>query len=567
MSQSVLADRYRIEARIGAGGMAEVFRGFDPVLNRTVAIKVLLPQFARDAAFVARFRREAQAAAHLNHPNIVAVYDTGSDDGTQYIVMEFIEGRTLHEFMNTGRKPTPTQAVELTQKVAMALAAAHAGGVIHRDVKPANIMVTRDGEVKLTDLGIARMETGETAPQTSAVLGTATYLSPEQAQGQRVDARTDIYSLGTVLYEMLTGRPPFTGDSPVAIAYKQVNETPVAPSRLNDQVSASLDAVVMKALAKNPANRYQTAKEFNDDLERVRHGKQVDATPILAGVGAAEATQVISRPQPTSVLPPQGEEPGSSRKSWVGVLIGLLIAALLAGGGYLLVTTLSNDSPEVGTVTVPDVRKKTFEEAQRALEDAGLVAVLGEPFVTDKQKPDTVWSQDPNPNDSVASGSEVTLQMVQAPPLVTVPSLIGQDQSTAETTLKDFNLTVGRVDEEASDQTPGTVISQTPAANEQVKPETPVSFVLSSGPADLLIPDVTCTPAGAAKAQLQNAGFTNVTISSERRTLPDTCPFNTVNVAEQDPVAGSTVSPDTPITLYPGVRASPSASPSETPSP
>ncbi len=209
MNGSVLGDRYRLEARIGAGGMAEVYRGFDPVLNRTVAIKILLPQFARDASFVERFRREAQAAARLNHPNIVGVYDTGADDGTQFIVMEFIEGRTLADFLAAGRRPTPVQAAEISQRICGALAAAHAQGVIHRDIKPGNVMVTRDGTVKVMDFGIARITTGvETAPQTSAVLGTASYLSPEQAQGGPLDARTDIYSLGAVLYELLTGRPP-----------------------------------------------------------------------------------------------------------------------------------------------------------------------------------------------------------------------------------------------------------------------------------------------------------------------------------------------------------------------
>ena len=340
MSDSVLGGRYRVEARIGAGGMAEVFRGFDPVLNRTVAIKTLLPQFARDEAFVARFRREAQAAARLNHPNIVAAYDTGSDDGTQYIVMEFVEGRTLAEFLATGRRPTPVQSAEIAQKICSALAAAHAQGVIHRDIKPGNVMVTRDGTVKVMDFGIARMTTGvETAPQTSAVLGTATYLSPEQAQGGPVDARTDIYSLGTVLYEMVGGRPPFTGESPVAIAYKQVNETPVPPSQLNPDVPARLDAVIMKALSKNPANRYQTADEFAADLDRVVKGQEVEATPLLAGMG--DATQVISRPSQTSVLPPVAEEPKSGRKVWLGILIGILIVAVLGGGGYLLVNSLT----------------------------------------------------------------------------------------------------------------------------------------------------------------------------------------------------------------------------------
>ena len=367
----MLGDRYRVEARIGAGGMAEVYRGFDPVLHRTVAIKVLLPQFARDAGFVARFRREAQAAARLNQPTIVGVYDTGSDGDRQYIVMEFVEGRTLADFLASGRRPTMVQAVELTRKIAEALASAHAQGIVHRDIKPGNVMVTRDGFVKVMDFGIARMQTDVTAPQTSSVIGTPTYLSPEQAQGQAVDARSDIYSLGCVLYELLAGRPPFTGDTPVAIAYKQVNEAPVPPSAHNPDVPPKLDAVVMKCLAKNPANRYQSAEELAADLERVKQGQDVEATPILAGAG--DATQVIARPAPTQVLPPPDPE-GSSRKVWLGVLIGLLIFGLLAAGGYLLAQVLRNKDV-AQAFQLPDVTGKTFEAAKSQLEGLRLVVV------------------------------------------------------------------------------------------------------------------------------------------------------------------------------------------------
>ena len=367
----VFGDRYEVEAPLGTGGMAEVWRGHDRVLNRTVAIKTLLPQFARDASFVDRFRREAQAAARLNHPGIVSVYDSGTDGDTPYIVMQYIEGRTLADFLGSGKTLPPGQAAKIAQDIAEALGVAHAHGVIHRDIKPANVMITRDGKVLVMDFGIARLISGpETAPQTSAVLGTASYLSPEQAQGQSVDARSDIYALGVVLYEMLTGRPPFTGDSPMAIAYKQVNATPPAPSSANPEVPPELDAVVMRALSKNPANRYQTGQEFADDLERARTGGQVMATPLLPAGG--EATQVISRPQPTSVLPPQDQEPGGSRKAWVGALLAVVIMALLAAGAYLAFTLLTDDGGGE-MVAVPDLTGLTRVQAQQQLDAAGLI--------------------------------------------------------------------------------------------------------------------------------------------------------------------------------------------------
>src|SRR5207247_7455877 len=267
-------------------------------------------------------------------------------------------------------RPTLVQAVELTRKIAEALASAHAQGIVHRDIKPGNVMVTRDGFVKVMDFGIARMQTDVTAPQTSSVIGTPTYLSPEQAQGQAVDARSDIYSLGCVLYELLAGRPPFTGDTPVAIAYKQVNETPVPPSAHNPDVPPRLDAVVMKTLAKNPANRYQTAEELSADLERVKQGQDVEATPLMAAGIGGDATQVIARASPTQVLPPPEGE-GSSRKVWLGVLIGLLIFALLAAAGYFIGKAISNrNQPSV--MVVPDVVGSQYDAAKSKLDGLGL---------------------------------------------------------------------------------------------------------------------------------------------------------------------------------------------------
>ena len=343
----MLGGRYRVEHELGRGGMAKVYRGEDTVLGRTVAIKVLAPQYADDPNFVTRFRREAQAAARLSNQHVVSVFDTGSDDGVHFIVMEFVEGRTLAEFLTGGGRIMPERAIDIAIDVCRALEAAHAQGVVHRDIKPGNIMLNAAGEVKVTDFGIARVvTTAETVAQTAAVLGTASYLSPEQAQGQPVDGRSDLYSLGCVLYEMVTGRPPFLGDSPVAVASKQVLEQPVPPSRLNRDVSPDLDAVILRALAKNADNRYQSAEEFRHDLERVRRGLPVEATPLLPATPAAGTTRVIHHDvapaHRTAVLEP---EPAIEERSrwWIPVLVTLLILAVLGVFLWLLATNLLKD--------------------------------------------------------------------------------------------------------------------------------------------------------------------------------------------------------------------------------
>jgi beta-lactam-binding protein with PASTA domain len=538
--------------------MAEVYRGHDPVLNRTVAVKILLPQWAQDSSFVSRFRREAQAAARLNHPNVVAVYDSGSDDHTQWIVMEYIEGRTLHDFLADGRRGTPIQSCEIATSICRALASAHAQGVIHRDIKPANVMVTRDGTVKLMDLGIARMVTGpETAPQTSAILGTASYMSPEQAQGQPVDERTDLYSTGAVLYELLTGSPPHTGDSPVAIAYKQVNEVPPPPSSVNPDVTPALDAVVMRALAKNPANRYQTAAEFAEDLERVRTGQEVLATPLMAAGAGAAATQLISRPQPTSVLPPHEEPEGSGRKVWLGVLIGALVLAILAAGGFFLASYLTDEpNPQDVLKPVPSVLGETEEEATRILNEAGFEDVTVEREAVDN--PDDVGlviRQDPLEDSRVdPANTEVTITIGRRQ-TAEVPTLTGLTQSEAEALLQDSGLTLGSVTEEASEQPVGVVISQNPLPFDRVPTDTAVDIVLSSGPGSVMVPDVECRSFTSARNMLERAGLVAVQ-SQEAVPANPLCP-RANKVAVQDPSAGTEVPSGSTVTLYFALAPSP----------
>ena len=563
MEQQTIGERYTVEARIGQGGMAEVFRGFDPSLDRTVAIKILGHPFDRDAGFVTRFRREAQAAARLNHPNIVGVYDAGADGDTQYIVMEYIEGRTLASFLAGGGQPTPTQAVELTEKVASALQAAHEHGIIHRDIKPANVMVTRSGAVKVMDFGIARLQTDATAPQTSSVIGTPAYFSPEQAQGQPVDARSDIYSLGCVLYEMLAHHQPFSGDTPVAIAYKQVNETPPPPSASNPDVPPRLDAVVMKCLAKNPANRYQTAGELIADLERVRQGIDVEATPLLPVVGDATATQVIAR-HPTEVMPPPEPE-GSSRRVWLGVLIGALIVALLGVGGYLLAQSL--DSNKATSKPMPSVVGMQYADAKALLSgDQYGLSVDKRPQKTQSAPAGQVLAQNINPNDPVEPGTAVVLTVAEKPPTIAVPSLHCDTLAEAQAALP-AGLSLGG---KATATTPdtscpdGTIINQDPAAGDQVQDGTLVNVTLNpSAPTTVTLGDYTCVSFGKAKAKLTQL---QLVPAYQGTTTPlAQCP-NPNFVALQDPAPGTVVPVGSTVKLYTG-SASESPSPTGSPTP
>ncbi|HEV8683598.1 MAG TPA: protein kinase [Actinomycetota bacterium] len=327
----VLADRYEIDSVLGEGGMAKVFRGTDNVLGRTVAVKVLGSQFARDETSVTRFRREAQSAASLNHPNVVSVYDTGSDDGVHWIVMEYLEGRTLKEVIQEEGPLEPQRAAMIARDVALALATAHEKGLVHRDVKPANIMITPSGETKVMDFGIARAVTSTGDPtltRTGFVMGTAAYLSPEQAEGKPVDARSDIYSLGCVVYQMLTARPPFDGDSPVVVAGKHLSEEPEPISRINPLVPREVEAVVARAMRKNPEERYQEAREMAGDLSHAATGE----LPLGAAAGAA--TEPVPRPGgDTRVLPTVVPEPlreSFRRSPWLPAALVLALLAVLA---------------------------------------------------------------------------------------------------------------------------------------------------------------------------------------------------------------------------------------------
>jgi serine/threonine protein kinase/beta-lactam-binding protein with PASTA domain len=550
----VLGGRYRVEEELGRGGMAKVYRGNDTVLGRPVAVKILAPQFADDPSFVDRFRREAQAAARLNHPNLVSVYDTGSDDGIHFIVMEYVEGKTLADYLTGGGRIMPQRAIEIAEAVSQALTAAHAQGVIHRDIKPGNIMITPSGDVKVADFGIARMiASAETIAQTAAVLGTAAYLSPEQAQGQPVDQRSDLYSLGCVLYEMVAGRPPFTGDSPVAVASKQVLEQPVPPSRLNPDVSPQLDAVIMRTLAKNPANRYESAEEFRRDLERARRGDPVEATPLLP---ESAATQVISRPggRDTMVLPTQ--EPDRSRR-WVWPLVLLVLLGLGLVLFFVAKNLLSSNTPAAAQVVVPKVTGLQLVDARAALEGKNLKVDDTITKVLDPSKdPGIVVAQDPAANQTVDTGTVVHLTVVKAPGDVPIPSVQGLPADVAQTKLTDAGFHVIPAEESSPTVTAGNVTRTDPPEGTSAPSGSDVTMYVSTGAGSVVVKDVTCLSFGQAKKILSDQGL-NPIQSSDTVPLNTACPHGN-KVAAQDPTGNSTVDSGSTVTLFAGSEESPS---------
>src|SRR3954447_18181745 len=405
MALRVYNGRYEIVQHLARGGMAEVFLARDLLLDRPVAIKVLFPEFAADRSFVERFRREARSAANLNHPNIVSIYDWGEEEGTYFIVMEYVEGRPLRQVIREDGPIPPPRAAEIGADIAAALSFAHKNNVIHRDVKPGNVLISPNGQVKVTDFGIARAagNAQEALTQTGAVMGTATYFSPEQAQGRPIDYRSDVYALGIVLYEMVVGRPPFYNENPVAVAYQHVRERPIPPRQHNPKIPVPFEAIVLKSLAKNPVNRYNSAEELRADLMRFRAGKPVLATPAKTGAAAAAAgattamaaidsTQAIPATAATTVMT-DGEGPKRRTGAYIALLVGLL--ALLGAGLFLLAHELGLGSSSGAEGSVPTVIGKTQDEATGVLKAQGF-KVKAETAENDAPA-DQVFDQNPKP--------------------------------------------------------------------------------------------------------------------------------------------------------------------------
>lgn len=521
MTEQIFADRYRIAEKIGGGGMAEVYKATDSVLGRTVAVKVLHPQFATEADFVARFRQEAQAAANLGHPNIVNIYDWGEQDHTYFIVMEFIEGKNLKEVINAQGPLSARKTMEIAAQVASALEFAHRHDVIHRDIKPHNIVLTPTGGVKVTDFGIARRGTSSMT-QTGSVLGTAQYISPEQAQGRVVGAQSDIYSLGVVMYEMLTGDPPFAGENPVAVAVKQVNEEPVPPSRINPQVPPDLEAIVMRAMAKRPEERYGSADDMREDILRVEQGLPAQSIP------GPDKTTVL--PAVAAPPPPSGAVGRKKKRIWPWVLLFIGLA-IIAGAALYGISTLLIPK----TTTVPNLAGHSAKDARDALAKAGLK--MKQALAFDPQVPKgRIVSQDPEGGSTVRKGSTVQVVVSKGPEMVVVPDVSGMTLEDATTTLENAGLTVGNVTNEFDPSvSPDDVVRQNPRAGTKLPKGEPVDLVISKGTQTVTVPNVVGKTRSQARAILGNAGL-KISIKTEA-----SAEESAGIVLSQDPVANNTV--------------------------
>ncbi len=631
-TKTILRDRYELESLIARGGMAEVYLALDTQLNRRVAVKILFPEYAREQSFVERFRREAQAAANLNHPNIVAIYDWGQTDGTYFIVMEYVKGQTLREKLAKEGQLDSNEIAEYSSDAASALAYAHQHGVVHRDIKPGNILITENGKVKVTDFGIARAGTSEALTQTGSVMGTATYFSPEQAQGYSVDGRSDIYSLGVVMYELATGAVPFTADTPIAVAFKHVSEKLVPPSVRNPNIAPDFEAIIMRCLEKDPDKRYATANDVHEDcISFIRHRPVMATTmpvasledqstilnPTVSNVDTGR-TQAVPTVAGRAINEGDGADseasnayafsPDKQRKGPTIIVISMIVLLVLAVAGVLFATAFRDSSPSgpvelpdviglstddarkqlselgfeveveinvnedvdpgivysqdpsagtmlrpgntvtilvsagVGEAEVPDVSGLTFQDASIKLAEQEFNAVLREEE-SDSVEKDRVIRTSPRAGSSLARGSEVEVFVSLGPASKTVLNVIGLDATTAAAQLgrEDFEVVT---EQEASDTVAvGKVIRTNPAPNTSVARGSTVTIFVSTGPAQVTVPNVVGQTRQQATATLQNAGL-QVIVSLQ--------PSDTVDendVISQSPASGTRVNRGTSVNI------------------
>lgn len=557
--------------------MAEVYLAHDTRLGRTVAVKTLRADLARDPSFQARFRREAQSAASLNHPAIVAVYDTGEDyiDGVSipYIVMEYVDGSTLRELLHSGRKLLPERSMEMTIGILQGLEYAHRSGIVHRDIKPANVMLTRNGQVKVMDFGIARAmgDSGMTMTQTAAVIGTAQYLSPEQAKGEQVDARSDLYSTGCLLYELLTVRPPFVGDSPVAVAYQHVREEPQPPSVFDPEITPEMDAIVLKALTKDPNYRYQSADEMRADIEACLDGQPVGATAAMSAVGygyADDQATTALRQEPagaTTMLPPMNPDDGGygyddrpdrrrqQKKNNNTSTILLAVAGVLVLVGAILIGMWIFSGKSEKPFQAPNFVGNTVDDARKMAEasDLKLGDISRQPCA--KQPKGKICSQSPTAGSDVNKNDTITLVVSTGAPKVTIPSVIGLpfDQAREKLEGDDYQLTVKKETRVSSD-TPDNVLDQDPTGGKQVQKGSTITLIVAKAEEKVAVPDVTGKSCDEAKAALQQAGLTP---NCNDQPVPD--PAQNGKVQSTNPPAGTQVKKNTPVSVNVGKNDAP----------
>jgi len=554
---TVIDGRYKVLSRLGAGGMADVYLAEDQQLGRKVALKLLHRRFAEDPAFVERFRREAQAAAGLQHPNVVSVYDRGTYDETYYIAMEYLPGRTLKQLIRQDAPLDPVRAIDLTIQILKAARFAHRRGVIHRDLKPHNVIVDDTDHAKVTDFGIARAGASDMT-ETGSIMGTAQYLSPEQAQGHAVSAGSDLYSVGVILYELVTGRVPFDAEAAVTIAIKHVSEAPVAPRAINPNIPPELEQVILWALNKNPADRPQDAEQLIEALEQVKQvilagtgGQRTASFAAVAAAAAYESAQSGTVP-PTAIsdtsapvsayyygdgtgeITQQPEE--GRRRWWPWVLAGVLVLLLLGGGAaaYFL------SRPQ--KVAVPTVVLEQVSVAQTNIQNAGLVPSLISR--ADSHRAGTVIAQNPLGGQKVDKNSTVTLTVSQGPGNTTVPSVIGLSLKAAKQELKQSGLQIARTQSETSDSVPSGEATRTdPQAGQSLPVGSAVTLFLSSGKPNVTVPDVTNETESTATANLSSAGFRVATSTQTSTTVtPGT-------VISQNPAGGSSVASGSTVTI------------------
>jgi serine/threonine-protein kinase len=563
--------RYELGELLGRGGMAEVRKGTDVRLGRTVAVKRLRTDLASDATFQARFRREAQSAASLNHTAIVSVYDTGEElaaDGSNvsqpYIVMEYVAGRTLRDILREGRKILPERALEITSGVLSALDYSHRAGIIHRDIKPGNVMLTPAGDVKVMDFGIARAvsDAQSTMTATAAVVGTAQYLSPEQARGETVDSRSDVYSTGCLLFELLTGRPPFVGDSPVSVAYQHVREQPPRPSSLDADLPPEIDAIVMKALAKRVEDRYQSAAAMKEDVDRFLAGRPVTAPPVASDAATTFIPPAVTPPYetaPTAVVrtttPP--DERDDRRRTAPLVLLGILLAALVAAAAIFGPKLLGSGDNEI---PVPTIVGMTQAQATRTIEAADLVVGKVTTEANDTVEKGRVISQSPDADATAPPGSSVDFVVSSGKPDVQIPDVVGDNKDSAKDQLVALGLQV-KFKAEDSDENKDDVIAVDPDVGSMVAPNTVVTLTFSKGPKK--IPDVVGKTEAEATKLLKDAGFEVDSVPDDASTDPKG------TVTRQSPPAGQPLTSGSTVTIlvstYEPPPPPPTLGPTETP--